>query len=49
MAKIASALEIGPKYYQLFGYDALIFDDGVHFVTQFCHTNYNDSTKNKIE
>ena len=35
-AKIASALGIGPSFHPLFGYDCVIFEDGVEFFMEKC-------------
>ena len=34
--KMASALKIGPTFYPLFGYDCIIFEDGIEFVMEKC-------------
>lgn len=40
MAKLFSALEIGPKFSQLFQYDAILFDRSLQYAMEFCVTNY---------
>lgn len=35
-AKIASALAIGPTFYKLFGYDAILFNDGLEYYMEEC-------------
>lgn len=32
MLKIASSLKVGPDFANIFGYDAIIFSDSIHFV-----------------
>jgi hypothetical protein len=41
MLKIASALKVGPKLSNLFGYDAIIFSDCLQIAMEFCETNFN--------
>ena len=37
--KIASLLEIGPAYRQIFGFDILLFDDSIEFAMEMCEQN----------
>ena len=38
MTKLASALSVGPKFSDVFGYDLLIFYDGAQFCMEKCET-----------
>ena len=38
MAKILSALEVGPKFVQLFSYDAIVFRNHVQYAMEMCRT-----------
>lgn len=40
MAKIMSALEVGPKFYPIFFYDAIIYENKIQFAMELCRTNY---------
>jgi hypothetical protein len=40
MLKIASCLEVGPKFYNLFSYDAIIFSNCVQVVMELCETKF---------
>ena len=42
-AKLFSELEIGPKFYPLYGYDCIIFDDGVEFIMEKCQNFFKFS------
>ena len=42
-AKLFSELEIGPRFYALYGYDCIIFDDGVEFIMEKCQNFLNFS------
>lgn len=41
MAKIMSALEVGPKFESIFFFDAIIYDNKVQFAMELCRTSYN--------
>ena len=40
--KIASSLEIGPAYQQIFGFDVLLFDDSIEFAMEMCEQNLEE-------
>ena len=43
LAKMASALQIGPKFCNIFGYDVLIFNDGLQFAMEMCETKFMEN------
>lgn len=48
-AKVASALQIGPKFCNIFGYDVLIFDDGLQFAMEMCETRFLQEESKQAE